>query len=214
VCGAYDRAQLSGAVTYRVGEKKGEEMRGNRQRLSYANVMATLAAFIALGGTSYALTLPRNSVGSGQLKPRSVGNSELKGSAVTSRKVKNRSIRLSDLSRSSRAALRGQPGPPGPPGPSGVSLFAAVNAAGGLMRGNGQSSFSHGSNGRLIGFLAPVHNCVATATLAGVPGASPSSPPPTGHVTVSHTADGRVLVQTWSASGAPTFLPFHLVVAC
>ena len=28
------------------------------ERLSYANVTATLALFLALGGTSYALTLP------------------------------------------------------------------------------------------------------------------------------------------------------------
>jgi hypothetical protein len=195
--------------------RKGErQMRGIRERLSYANVMATLAVFIALGGTSYALTLPRNSVGSGQLKSRSVGNSELKGSAVTSTKVRARSLRLSDLSRSARAALRGQAGPPGPAGPSGVSLFAAVNAGGGLVRGNGQSSSRLGLNGRVIGFLRSVSACVATATLATVPGANPPSPPPTGHVTVSHTSDGRVLVQTWAANGSPTFIPFHLIVAC
>ena len=45
-----------------------------RQKLSYANVTATLALFIALGGTSYAaLTLPRNSVGSKQIRSRAVG---------------------------------------------------------------------------------------------------------------------------------------------
>ena len=37
-----------------------------RDRLTYANVTATLALFIALGGSSYAaLKLPRDSVGSG-----------------------------------------------------------------------------------------------------------------------------------------------------
>ena len=44
-----------------------------REWVSYANVMSTLALFVALGGTSYALTLPRNSVGSSQLKSDSVG---------------------------------------------------------------------------------------------------------------------------------------------
>ena len=40
-----------------------------RSRLSYANVTASLALFIALGGTGYAaVTLPRNSVGSAQLR--------------------------------------------------------------------------------------------------------------------------------------------------
>lgn len=42
-------------------------------RLSYANVVATLALFVALGGASYAaVTLPRNSVGTAQLRARSV----------------------------------------------------------------------------------------------------------------------------------------------
>ena len=189
-------------------------MRGIRERLSYANVMATLAVFIALGGTSYALTLPRNSVGSEQLKSRSVGNSELKRNAVTSAKVKGRSLRLSDLSPSARAALRGQTGPTGPAGPSGVSLFEAVNAGGGLVRGNASSSAPNGPNGSVIGFRRSVSTCVATATLASVPGVEPSTPPPTGHVTVAHTGDGRVLVRTWASNGAATPLPFHLVVAC
>jgi hypothetical protein len=37
-----------------------------RQHASYANVMATIAVFLALGGTGYALSLPRNSVGTAQ----------------------------------------------------------------------------------------------------------------------------------------------------
>ena len=38
-----------------------------RERLSYANVVATLALFIALGGASYAaVTLPHDSVGTGR----------------------------------------------------------------------------------------------------------------------------------------------------
>ena len=42
-------------------------------RLSYANVIATLALFLALGGSSYAaLNLPKASVGGTQLKKNSV----------------------------------------------------------------------------------------------------------------------------------------------
>lgn len=42
-----------------------------RDRLSYANVMATAAVFFALGGTSYAaFSLPANSVGTKQIKAR------------------------------------------------------------------------------------------------------------------------------------------------
>jgi hypothetical protein len=43
-----------------------------REKLTYANVMATIAVFIALGGGAYAVSLDRNSVGSKQLKPGAV----------------------------------------------------------------------------------------------------------------------------------------------
>ena len=44
-----------------------------RPRLTYANVIATLALFVALGGASYAaVTLPRDSVGSGQVRDGSL----------------------------------------------------------------------------------------------------------------------------------------------
>jgi hypothetical protein len=79
-------------------------MRIRRPNLSYANVVSTLALFVALGGTSYAVA--RNSVGSAQLR----------ANAVTSAKVKNRSLRLTDLSPSARTGTRGPRGPAGPPG--------------------------------------------------------------------------------------------------
>lgn len=60
-----------------------------RPRLSYANVMATVAVFIALGGASYAaLKLPKNSVGSKQLKKSAVTTAKIKKAAVTGDKVK------------------------------------------------------------------------------------------------------------------------------
>lgn len=43
-----------------------------RSRLTYANVMATIAVFLALGGGAYAVALKRNSVGSKQIKPDAV----------------------------------------------------------------------------------------------------------------------------------------------
>ena len=44
-----------------------------RCHLSYANVMATVAVFVALGGGAYAATaLPRGSVGRAQLRDHAV----------------------------------------------------------------------------------------------------------------------------------------------
>ena len=69
-------------------------------RLTYANVMATLALFVALGGVSYAAT---------QLPSNSVGTKQIKKEAVTPAK----------LSRASKSALTGPAGATGPAGPTG-----------------------------------------------------------------------------------------------
>src|ERR1044072_8538356 len=94
-----------------------------RGRLSYANVAASIALFVALGGTSYAVSsLPRNSVGAEQLRTNSVGASEVRRGAVRSSELRDRGIRLRDISKSTRNALQGRTGPQGPPGPT----FAAT----------------------------------------------------------------------------------------
>jgi hypothetical protein len=62
-------------------------------RLSYSNVVATIALFIALGGATYAAVhLPKNSVGSKQIKKKAVKTSDLAADAVTSPKVANGSL--------------------------------------------------------------------------------------------------------------------------
>ncbi|WCB94104.1 hypothetical protein DSM104299_02832 [Baekduia alba] len=49
-----------------------------RRHLSYANLMATLARFFALGGGAYAATkLPRNSVTSTQIKSGSIAGADI-----------------------------------------------------------------------------------------------------------------------------------------
>lgn len=87
----------------------------SRVRPSYADVMATVAVFIALGGTSYAVA--RNTI----------GERELKDNGVTSRKVRDGTLLARDLapetlsqgSRGPRGA-QGPAGPVGPPGPQGA----------------------------------------------------------------------------------------------
>jgi hypothetical protein len=179
------------------------------QRLSYANVMATVALFVTLGGTSYALA--RNSIGSRELRPRSVGASELKTAAVTARDVKNRSLRLSDMSLAAREALRGARGPAGPQGASGINYFTEINAAGTPTRGNATGSVTSGVNGRVISFATPTGTCAYSASLARVDGIDP---PPGSTINVADNGDGRVLVRTWDAANVATHLPFHLIVAC
>jgi hypothetical protein len=59
-----------------------------RKRLTYANVMSSVAVFLILGGAAFAASqLPKNSVGSKQLKKNSVTTAKIKNGAVTGAKV-------------------------------------------------------------------------------------------------------------------------------
>ena len=59
---------------------------GLRTRLTYANVTATIALFIALGGASYAaLNIPPNSIGGKEIKNGVVGTKDLKNRGVEER---------------------------------------------------------------------------------------------------------------------------------
>jgi hypothetical protein len=63
------------------------------RRLSYANVMATVAVFLALGGGAYAaLKVPKNSVGARQLVNGAVTSKKLHNGAVTARKLANGAV--------------------------------------------------------------------------------------------------------------------------
>jgi hypothetical protein len=113
-------------------------------RLTYANVTSTLALFVALGGSSYgALNLPRNSVGSKQIRTAAVG----------SRQIKDSSLEVKDLSVAARKAMRGAAGPAGPAGPTGPAgisatrYFAVVSSSGKLLAGNATSGGSGQSTG-------------------------------------------------------------------
>jgi hypothetical protein len=112
----------------------------------YANVASTLALVLALGGTSYAaVALPKNSVGNKQLSP----------DAVTSGKVKDRTLlgkdfRAGQLPAGPRGPVgaRGAPGPKGDagargatggqgaPGAPGVSGWERVHNATGVVNAN------------------------------------------------------------------------------
>lgn len=93
-------------------------------RPTYANVVSTLALFIALGGVAYATdTLPGLSVGTEQLKPKAVRTGKIANRAVTRVKIRKGAIRYAHLNpRLLRKLLRGAGarGPAGPRGPAGA----------------------------------------------------------------------------------------------
>jgi hypothetical protein len=68
-------------------------MRRFLPRCSYANVTATVAVFLALGGGAYAaFKLPKHSVGTKQLQNGAVTTAKLHNHAVTGSKVANNSL--------------------------------------------------------------------------------------------------------------------------
>jgi hypothetical protein len=145
--------------------------------MTFANVVAVMALFLALGGTGYAaMTLPKNSVGTKQLK----------NGAVTAKKVKAHTLLASDFRPGQLPA--GVQGPKGDPGPitgtlpSGVTLRGRwgtdlFNASGGPQRIETAISFgfqlASAPTAHYIGVGAPIPpGCSGNV---GAPGASPGN---------------------------------------
>ena len=92
------------------------------RRPSPAMVVACLALLVALGGTSVAAVsqlVPRNSVGPAQLQFSAVTGPKIRSNAVTSVKVRNRSLLRADFAPGQLPA--GPTGPQGPAGPAGAA---------------------------------------------------------------------------------------------
>jgi len=76
-------------------------MKPLRDKLSYANVMSTIAVFVAFGGSSYAVV----SISGSQIKNRSIPAKKLKRNSLGSGQIKER--KLGTVPRASNAARVG-----------------------------------------------------------------------------------------------------------
>jgi hypothetical protein len=72
-----------------------------RKRLTYSNVIATMALFIALGGAAVAAGLPKNSVGPKQIKRGAVTAAKIRKRAVTSAKLATGAVTIGKLAPNS-----------------------------------------------------------------------------------------------------------------
>jgi hypothetical protein len=66
-------------------------------RPSYANVIATIALFVALGGAAVAAGLPKNSIGPNQLKRGAVTAAKIRKQAITSGKLAPKAVTAGKL---------------------------------------------------------------------------------------------------------------------
>src|SRR5262245_35389803 len=67
-------------------------MKQLRKRLTYANVMSSIAVFLLIGGATAFAALGKNTVGTKQLKKNAVSTAKIKNGAVTTSKLKNGAI--------------------------------------------------------------------------------------------------------------------------
>jgi hypothetical protein len=110
-----------------------------RKRLSYANVIASLALFVALGGASYAAV---------SLPAKSVGTKQIKNGAVTGLKVRDASLTPADFGGTLPAGqagsngLQGQKGETGLQGNTGPDGVLQTLSFGGSISGTMTSSAS------------------------------------------------------------------------
>jgi hypothetical protein len=89
--------------------------------LSYANVTATLALVVALGGSSYAaFKLPPNSVGTAQIRNGAVVASKIKVGSLSARLFEPSELPRGPRGATGAAGATGAQGPTGAPGASGV----------------------------------------------------------------------------------------------
>jgi hypothetical protein len=198
-----------------------------RKRLSFANVTSMIALFVALGGTSYAAaTLPRNSVGKGQIRanavgkseaaPNSVGKSEvstssigrseiatngvaaseIKANAIDSDEIADGGLQAADLSDAAKAAING------------VKFHSAVAAAGTQSAGNAKGVTHTASSGiYTVDLGADVSACQYAATITdSTPGFASATP--------DATNKNILTVNTFSTAGAASDRAFNLIVVC
>jgi hypothetical protein len=118
-----------------------------RRRITYANTMATLAVFIALGGSSYAAL----KVTGRNVKDGSLTSADVKNSSLRSKDIKNRTLRAIDFKRGAlRRGRQGRPGADGfdgfdgadgADGATGPGVSLAAGRVNGIASGNTPATF-------------------------------------------------------------------------
>jgi hypothetical protein len=138
-----------------------------RSKFTYANVMATIAVFIALGGSSYAaITITGKNVKNSSLTGR-----DIKNSSLTTSDVKNRSLLSADFKAGQLPAgpqgPKGDKGDTGPPGPTVASVSSGLDPSASPNNTYGAGTITTTQSGKIL-----VQGSVSEFTLACSAGGS------------------------------------------
>ena len=190
-----------------------------RSRLTYANIVASIALFVALGGTSYALAT--GSIGSREIKNNAVRGKDVRDGTIGSRDVKDGDLLAKDFkSGQLPAGERGLTGPPGPQGDKGErglpgpTHFARVTSTGVLVNGTAVSASRAGTGSYSVMFPSAVDRCAGAANSASFQGFDISVFRIWAQLSIG-SADPRVVnVSLFGSSSASTDSSFSLVLAC
>lgn len=152
-----------------------------RSRLSYANVVATLALFVALGGSSYAtISISGKNVKNSSLTGRDVRNNSITGADVKRIKsgdVADRSLLATDFKTGQLpAGPTGDTGPPGADGARGAAIISGqatgltpVTSGGSLRRASPYGLSTASTFPTDVGSLSPDRPIIARDLSARVP---------------------------------------------
>jgi hypothetical protein len=137
---------------------------------SPALLVACVALLVALGGVSYAAgVLPKNSVGTVQLKKKAVTGAKLRTSAVTGAKVKDGTLMAADFKAGQLPA--GPQGPKGDPGVQGPKGDPGIQGPKGDKGDPGATQVTRHSNQGLAkgagDYSVTLAGCQAGETLVG-----------------------------------------------
>jgi hypothetical protein len=195
-------------------------IRNFRSRLSYANVVATLALVVAVGGGTawaavkirtrnigyHAVTAPKvnfNAITASKVRNNSLGTKDLRDGSILTNDVRNGSLKVEDF-----AAGQLPKGDKGDKGDPAVSIFGTV-AADGTLGNNRNVTATSGAAGVYTATVnQDVSKCAVVATLgigtaAGFIAAQPNP-----------ANAQQVTIETRNFAGAVEPRPFSFAVHC
>jgi len=193
-------------------------LRKLRPRITYANVVSTIALALAIGGgTAYAAT----KIGTSSIRYHAVTGSKLATNAVTASKIKTNSVSSSDVRDNTLTSADIRTGtlqasdfapnqlPKGDKGDPATSIFGVVATGGGLTSFKNVSAISgNGTPG--VGYTVTigqdVSKCAAVATLNGGGAGSVTGTPTPGNAQ-------QITFRTY-AGGVETPRAFQFAVYC
>jgi hypothetical protein len=194
------------------------------------NVIAYLALFVALGGTSYAaIKLPANSVGTKQIKNSSVTSAKIKDGSIQNADLAPGTLRAGGVGPAGAAGPKGDTGAagskgdtgatgvagpkgdPGTPGANATALWAVVATDGTLVRGSHVTSTQAFGSAYEVIFDRNVSGCAFVAGRGGI-----DNETPVGQVSATRRLNNvnGVYVNTFDSTGTGVAGPFHLAVFC